>query len=158
MDIDEFSKKYLFEPLGINSYNWELRFKNGVIDTAGGLKMTPRDMVKVGVTYLNEGVWNGKRVISEQYVEKSVTAFEGNKGINVPGTDKKNVGYSYSWWTKTFSDSGKEIHMFYAAGWGGQHIMVFPELNAVVVTTGGTYTSNTKIFTLLEKYIIPALN
>ena len=48
--------------------------------------------------------------------------------------------------------------MFYAAGWGGQHIMVFPELNAVVVTTGGTYTSSTKIFALFEKYIIPAFN
>ena len=48
--------------------------------------------------------------------------------------------------------------MFYAAGWGGQNIMVFPELNAVVVTTGGTYTPRVKTFTLLEKYIIPAFN
>lgn len=158
MNIDEFSAKYLFEPLGTDSFEWWVRFEGGVIEAAGGIKMTPRDMVKVGVTYLNEGVWNGKRVISEQWVEKSATAFAGNKGINVPGTDKKNVGYSYSWWTKTFSDSGKGIHMFYAAGWGGQHIMVFPELNAVVVTTGGTYTSSTKIFALLEKYIIPAFN
>jgi hypothetical protein len=48
--------------------------------------------------------------------------------------------------------------MFYAAGWGGQNICVFPELRAVVVFTGGAYTSSTKTFTLLEKYIIPALN
>ena len=47
--------------------------------------------------------------------------------------------------------------MFYAGGWGGQNIMVFPELDAVVVTTGGAYTSSTRTFTLLEKYIIPAL-
>jgi len=158
MKIDEFSAKYLFEPLGTDSIDWWVRFEGGVIEAAGGIKMTPRDMVKVGVMYLNEGVWNGKRVLSEQWVEKSATAFAGNKGINVPGTDKKNVGYSYSWWTKTFSDSGKEIHMFYAADWGGQHILVFPELNAVVVTTGGTYTSSTKIFKLLEDYIIPAFN
>ena len=120
--------------------------------------MTPRDMVKVGVTFLNKGVWNGEQIVSEQWVEKSGTPFASNKGINVPGTDKKNVGYSYSWWTKTFSNSGKEIYMFYAAGWGGQHIMVFPELNAVVVTTGGVYTSTTKTFSLLEKYIIPAID
>jgi len=158
MDIDEFSATYLFKPLGIDSFNWWVRFESGVIEAAGGIKMTSRDMVKIGVTYLNNGIWNGKRIISEQWVEKSANSYRGNKGINVPGTDKKNVGYSYSWWTKTFSDSGKGIYMFYAAGWGGQNIFIFPELNAVVVTTGGTYTSSTKTFTLLEKYIIPALN
>ena len=157
MNIDEFSAKYLFGPLEIDSFDWWSRFENGVIEAAGGLKITPRDMVKIGVTYLNNGVWNGKRIISEQWVEKSATIYPGNTGINVPGTDKKNIGYSYSWWTKTFSNSGKEIKMFYALGWGGQNIMVFPELNTVVVLTGGIYVSSTRTFSLLEKYIIPAL-
>jgi len=157
MNIDEFSGKYLFGPLGIDSFDWWLRFENGVIEAAAGLKITLRDMVKIGLTFLNEGVWNGERIVSGQWVEKSAIAFPGNKGINVPGTDKRNVGYSYSWWTKTFSNSGKEINMFYAAGWGGQNIMVFPELNTVVVLTGGIYVSSTRTFTLLERYIIPAL-
>jgi CubicO group peptidase (beta-lactamase class C family) len=151
MNIDEFSGKYLFEPLDIDSFDWWEQFENGVFETGGGLKMTPRDMVKIGVTFLNDGVWNGERIISEQWVEKSANSYRDNKGINVPGTDKKNVGYSYSWWTMTYSNSGKEIHTFYAGGWGGQNILVFPELNAVVVTTGGTYASSTRIFTLLEK-------
>ena len=47
--------------------------------------------------------------------------------------------------------------MFYAGGWGGQNIIVSPELNAVIVLTGGTYTASTRTFALLEKYIIPAL-
>ena len=158
MDIDEFSGKYLFEPLGIDSFDWWLRYPSGVIEAAGGLRMTPRDMVKIGVTYLNNGVWNGTRVVSEEWVEKSATPFADNKGIDVPGTDKRDVGYSYSWWTKTFSNSGEEINMFYAAGWGGQNIFVFPDLNAVVVVTGGTYTSSTRTFTLLERYIIPAID
>jgi CubicO group peptidase (beta-lactamase class C family) len=158
MNLDEFSAKYLFEPLGTDTFDWWIRYESGVIEAAGGIKMTPRDMMKVGVLYINKGVWNGKRVISEQWVEKSIKPFAGNKGIDVPGTDKKDVGYAYSWWTKTFSDSDKEIQMFYAAGWGGQNIFIFPELNAVVVTTGGTYTSTTKTFSLLEKYIIPAFN
>ena len=115
-------------------------------------------MVKIGVTYLNNGTWNGERIISAQWVEKCATPYAGNKGINVPGTDKKNVGYSYSWWTKTFSDSGREVKMSYAAGWGGQNICVFPELRAVVVFTGGAFTSTVKTFMLLEDYIIPSLN
>ena len=158
MTIDEFSGKYLFEPLGIDPFDWSIQYENGEIDTAGSLIMTPRDMVKIGVTFLNEGVWNGERIISEQWVEKSAIPFGDSKAIDVPGTAKKNVGYSYSWWTKQYSESGKEINVFYAGGWGGQNIVVFPELNAVTVTTGGTYASSTRIFTLLEKYIIPAIS
>ena len=153
MTIDEFSGKYLFEPLGIDSFDWWEQFENGVFEAAGGLKMTPRDMVKIGVTFLDSGIWNGEQIISEQWVEKSATPYADNKGIDVPGTDKRNVGYSYTWWTKEYPESD----MFYAGGWGGQNIFVFPELNAVVVTTGGTYTSSTRTFSLLEKYIIPAL-
>jgi CubicO group peptidase (beta-lactamase class C family) len=158
MDIDEFSAQYLFGPLEIDSFDWWLRFESGVIEAAGGLKMTPRDMAKIGVTFLNDGVWNGERIISEEWVEKSALAFADNKGIDVPGTDKRNVGYSYSWWTKTFTDSGKEVNMFYAEGWGGQNIFVFPDLDVVVVMTGGTYTSSTRTFSLLERYIIPAID
>ncbi len=157
MDIDEFSAEYLFGPLGIDSFDWWSRFESGVIEAAAGLKMTPRDMVKIGVTYLNNGVWNGERIVSEEWVEKSTIPFADNKGIDCPGTDRKNVGYSFSWWTKTFSDFGEEIRMFLAGGWGGQRIIVFPELNTVVVLTGGTYTSSTRIISLLERHIIPAL-
>jgi CubicO group peptidase (beta-lactamase class C family) len=153
MTIDEFSGKYLFEPLGTDSFDWWEQFENGVFEAAGGLKMTPRDMVKIGVTFLNSGIWNGEQIISEQWVEKSATPYADNEGIDVPGTDKRNVGYSYTWWTKEYPESD----MFYAGGWGGQNIFVFPELNVVVVTTGGTYTSSTQIMSLLERYIIPAL-
>jgi CubicO group peptidase (beta-lactamase class C family) len=158
MDIDEFSEEYLFEPLGIDSFDWWLRYPSGVIDAASGLRMTPRDMVKIGVAYLGNGVWNGERIITEEWVQNSATPYGANKGIDVPGTDQRNVGYSYSWWTKTFSGSDEEIDMFCAVGWGGQNICVFPDLNAVVVFTGGTYTSTAKTFTLLEKYIIPAID
>jgi len=153
MTIDEFSGKYLFEPLGIDSFDWWIRFESGVFETGGGLKMTPRDMVKIGVTFLNDGVWDGEQIISEQWVEKSAIPFADNKGIDVPGTDKRNVGYSYTWWTKEYPESD----MFFAGGWGGQNIFVFPELNTVVVTTGGTYTRSTRLMSLLERYIIPAL-
>jgi CubicO group peptidase (beta-lactamase class C family) len=157
MNIDEFSDKYLFTPLGIDSFDWAVRFECGIIEAAGGLKMTPRDMVKFGATYLNQGVWNKNRIVSEQWVEKSATPFAGNRNIDVPGTGKKDVGYAYSWWTYTFTGSGQAIDMYYAAGWGGQHIMVIPDLDTVVVTNGGAYTSVVKIFALLEKYVIPAL-
>jgi len=158
MNIDEFSEKYLFEPLGIDSFDWYNRFENGMIDAASGLKITPRDMVKIGVTFLNNGAWNGKQIISEQWVKKSATTYPGNTGIKLPGEDSGRVGYSYSWWTKQISNSGKDINIFWAGGWGGQRIMVFPELNSVIVFTGGNWTSKVQTFKILEKYIIPAID
>jgi CubicO group peptidase (beta-lactamase class C family) len=155
MSINEFSKKYLFDPLEIDSFNWSLKFENGVYD-ANSLKITPRAMVKFGVTFLNNGVWNGKKIISGQWVEKSATAFSGNHGINVPGEPR--LGYSYSWWTKEYSHSDKKIHMYTALGFGGQYIMVLPELNTVVVFTGGNYLTKRPPFKILKKYVIPAID
>ena len=99
MSLDDFSNKYLFELLGIDSRNWS-QFENGVIDATSGLKITPRDMAKIGVTFLNKRVWNGTQIISEQWVEKSATPFPGNHEIDIPGEDSGRLGYSYSWWTK----------------------------------------------------------
>ena len=152
MDIDEFSTEYLFKLLGIDSSNW-VRFDNGLISADGGLEITPRSMAKIGMTFLNGGIWNGEQIISEQWVENSAAAFPGNNRIRVPGSDAGINGYSYSWWTKEYSHSGNPINMFYAGGWGGQYIMVFPELNMVVIFTGGNYTSKTTAFRILEKYL-----
>ena len=156
MDIDEFSTEYLFKLLGIDSSNW-VRFDNGLISADGGLEITPRSMAKIGMTFLNGGIWNGEQIISEQWVENSAAAFPGNNRIRVPGSDAGINGYSYSWWTKEYSHSGNPINMFYAGGWGGQYIMVFPELNMVVIFTGGNYTSKTTAFRILEKYVLPAI-
>lgn len=155
MNVEEFAGKYLFELLGINSFTWE-EFGE-YYNCAGGLSLTPRDMLKIGVTFLNNGAWDGKQVISEQWVKKSAFPFGNNTGINVPGTDSKRMGYSYSWWTKDYSLSGKEINIYYAGGWGGQRIMVLPEVNSVIVFTGGNYTSTVRTFKILEKYIFPAI-
>ncbi|MHA1112823.1 MAG: serine hydrolase domain-containing protein [Promethearchaeota archaeon] len=158
MNIEEFSGKYLFAPLEIDSFNWSLKFKSGVMDASGGLKITPRDMVKIGVTFLNNGVWKEKQIIPKKWVEKSAAPFPGNTWINIPGEDSGFVGYSYSWWTKNYFNSGKRINMFYAGGWGGQYIMVLPEVSTVVVFTSGNYVTKRPPFKILKKYVIPAID
>lgn len=120
--------------------------------------MTPRDMVKFGLLYLNDGVWNGRQIIPKAWVEKSATPYAGNQGIKVPGEDAGRVGYSYSWWTKQHSDSGRRLNTFWASGWGGQKILVIPELDTVVVFTGANYTSKITTWRMLEKYVFPAIH
>ena len=156
LPIDSFSKEYLFKPLGIDTVDWSVRFDNGVIESAGGLKMRPRDMLKVGISFL-DGSWNNQPIMPTAWIEKSSNAFQGNTSIKVPGTDHGRCGYSYSWWTKEVTVKSKRLQMFWAGGWGGQKIIVIPELQSVMVMTGGNYTSKTRQFRLLTKYLLPAL-
>jgi CubicO group peptidase (beta-lactamase class C family) len=156
MNIDEFSMKYLFEPLGIENTQWT-QFPGGVWDGSGSFYITPIDMMKFGVTYLNNGEWNGTRIISSAWVENSSKPYNNNVDINIPGEDSGVNGYGYTWWTSEFSHSGDNIKMFRAGGWGGQEIMVFPELDMVIVFTGGNYDAKTSLFKLLERFILPAI-
>jgi CubicO group peptidase (beta-lactamase class C family) len=157
MDIEAFCGQYLFEPLGTDQPEWRW-FDSGVIYAGGEQQMTPRDMVKFGLLYLNDGVWNGRQIVPKAWVEKSATPYAGNQGINVPGEDAGRVGYSYSWWTKQHSDSGRRLNSFWANGWGGQKIVVIPELDTVVVFTGANYTSKITTWRMLEKYVFPAIH
>ena len=156
MDIIHFAEQHLFEPLGIDTIKWDV-FPNGEVEAGGGLSLKPRDMLKFGVTYLNDGVWNGTRIVSSGWVEKSSLIYNNNININAPIEDSGENGYGYTWW---ITEPGKGNHktlMYRANGWGGQVIMVFPELDMVVVFTGGNYTTKSKLFKLVEKYILPAL-
>lgn len=157
MSLDKFSEKYLFEPLGITSFDWWLIFRSGEIQAAGGLKLTPRDMIKIGALMLNNGKWNGKQIISEAWLSKCSSPFAGNTRIKIPGEDLGKLGYSYTWWTKTFDYKNQTINMFLAVGWGGQKIMVLPELDMVVAFTGANYDSKVHNFKILEKFIIPSI-
>lgn len=157
MELDKFSKEYLFQPLGIDSFNWAVRYDNGVIEASGSLELTPRDMVKLGATLLNNGLWHGERLVSEQWVQKSAREYPGNHGINIPGVASGQQGYSYSWWTKEYTHAGKKYNMYDAGGWGGQNIMVLPDVNMVVVFTGGNYTTKAKPHEILDDYIITAI-
>ena len=159
MKLDEFSKKYLFEPLEITTFDWWLKFPNGgEIQGAGGLKLTPRDMVKIGAMMLNKGIWDGNRIVSESWVEKCIIPYSGNTGIKIPGEDLGKVGYAYNWWTKSFTYNNENINMFFAVGWGGQKIFILPELDMVVTFTGANYDTNVHNFKILKRFILPAIN
>lgn len=158
MPLDEFSEKYLFEPLGISSFDWWLIFATGEIQGAGGLKLTPRDMIKIGAMMKNKGVWNGTRVISEDWINHCITPYAGNREIKVPGEDLGKVGYAYTWWTKDFTFKGNTIEMFSALGWGGQKITVIPEYDLVIVFTGANYNSRVHDLEIIERFILPAID
>jgi len=165
MDIEAFCGKHLFAPMGIDTPEWQWINDSGVVFAAADQKLTPREMLKLGVLYLNTGVWDGKQIISELWVERSANPYPGpdNRWFNhflrpiPPGDNTWGArGYSYTWWTHDFRYSGKRFPAFWAFGWGGQKIVVFPDQNAVVVFTGGNYTSADATAKILTEYVIPS--
>jgi CubicO group peptidase (beta-lactamase class C family) len=166
MDIEAFSWQYLFDPLGIAQPPWSW-INDEVIYAGGDQRLTPREMLKFGVTYLNQGVWEGQQIVTEDWVANSAIPYSGagNTWLNhairpiPPGEGTWGQrGYSYSWWTHDFSDSGDTISAYWAGGWGSQKIFVIPSLNAVVVTTGANYNSADPSVKILDKYVIPAIH
>ena len=146
---NEFAELYLFGPLGIEVYDWEV-IANGTVQTGGGLRLRPRDMAKFGQLYLNKGTWKGNRIVSQYWVEESV-----KRHISIsPGG-----GYGFQWWMENHYWKGQIIGSFAARGWGGQYIFVFPDLALVVVFTGGHYdTPGTRTaYAMLDQYILPAV-
>jgi CubicO group peptidase (beta-lactamase class C family) len=136
-----------------------------VVFAAGDQKMTPREMLKFGVTYLNGGSWGEQQVLSKEWVENSATPYSGpdNRWLNhplrhIPPGDSTwgSRGYSYTWWTHEFSQADKKIPAYWAFGFGGQRIVVLPDQNAVVVFTSANYTSMDPTVKILTKYVIPA--
>lgn len=165
LDIEAFSWQYLFDPLGIEKPPWRWIGNTGVVYAGGDQELTTREMLKFGMTYLNDGVWNGEQIIPQDWVEKSTIPYSGpdshwfNHPLHQipPGDGAWGVrGYSYTWWTHEFLNIGRRTTAYWAFGWGGQKIIIFPDRGTVVVFTGGNYTSADETSKILVKYVIPA--
>lgn len=134
--LAEFAREHLFEPLGIADFDWlRCSIANHVTFASGGLYLRPRDMAKIGQLYLGEGVWNGERILSAEWVRQSTA-----QSIALHSTmlgPYHAYGYGYQWWLGRYS--GDTIDAYSARGWGNQYIVVLPGMEMVVVFTGGAY-------------------
>ena len=127
---EPFAARALFEPLGITEWDWDYGKTGGFNLMDGSLRLRPRDMAKIGVMMLNGGRWQDRRVLGEEWVRRSLTP------LLPAGSDTE--GYGYLWWTMDVpGPTGSTLHAEFANGWGSQFIILFPELDLVVVTTGG---------------------
>lgn len=154
MRTDQFAARYLFGPLGITNYFW-WKFPNGAVDAGGGLVLRPRDMARIGFLFLNGGCWQGKQIVSKQWVADSVTnhvdARQFHSWIDADG-------YGYQWWRRSFQVNGQNVFSYHAAGYGGQFIFVFPGFQMVAVFTGWSENALGKQpFDMVRRYILPAV-
>ena len=113
-------------------------------------QLTSRDMLKIGLLFLNKGKWQSQQVISKNWVELSTKTHIPFK------KSRKTKGYGYYWWQRELVADQKPYNSYYAAGAGGQFIIIVPELELVTVFTGSSNYNMNQVFEIMEKYILPS--
>ncbi|MFC2125920.1 serine hydrolase domain-containing protein [Bacteroidota bacterium] len=141
----EYLKTRLFEPLGIENPTWESD-PDGINKGGTGLSVTTEDISKLGQLYLQKGMWNGERLISEDWVDEA-TSLQTSNGSN-PESDWEQ-GYGYQFWRCRHN-------LYRGDGAFGQFCIVMPEYNAVLVITSGSNDMQ-GIMNIAWRHILPAM-
>jgi hypothetical protein len=143
-DIDAYGEKYLFEPLGIKHY-WKRTYR-GIVDTEGGLYLNGSDLAKIGYLYLHDGIWNGQRLISREWIRQSLAP--------QATTDWQGLKYGFLWWLQPRSD--RNDYIWHGIGLGGQRLMVFPAEEMIVTFTGWDILKDIAFDVELAERVLPA--
>jgi len=163
MSIMDFAKKYLFGPMGIRHYKWTVD-PSGYGMTAGSFYILPSDMMKIGEMVRQKGVWNGHRIVSALWLEKSTSTPVSIPNFSFVKFSRSAVAvpqptyYGYYWYREEIRTSAFRENVLFASGNGGQYIMIIERLGIVVVFTQGNYNSwkAKRAFDLLARFILPA--
>ncbi|MES1262009.1 MAG: serine hydrolase [Acidobacteriota bacterium] len=126
----DFGRKNLFEPLGIKDVVWPPD-EQGRTHGWGDSHFYPRDFGKIGYLYLHDGQWDGKQILSSEWIHKSITKQAD------PGR-AAGSGYGFGWW---LANTGG-LEEFGGNGRGGQKVAVWPEKDMIVIVTGGGYPAS----------------
>lgn len=122
--LQPWAKQQLFDKLGFSQYRWDTQ-PDGVPEGSARLWLRPRDMLKLGVLYLQQGQWQGEQLLPSGWVQQMTSRQAGSSAGD----------YGYYFWLR--QQDG--VSYYTAEGDGGQYIAVFPTLDMVLVLTQGNY-------------------
>ncbi|MDE0822014.1 MAG: serine hydrolase, partial [Opitutales bacterium] len=151
-DLLTYGGQTIFGKLGFRNAAWLHQDPSGLDIGGYGLKLRPVDMLKFGLTYLNEGVYKGKRILPKEWVDLAYKPY-------MP-PDVETPYYGYYWWKGWYQHNGVVYETIEANGWRGQHIVIMPKLKLVLVATHYLNDEDDKKDLkrlYLEKYILPAI-
>ena len=143
----EYLRPRLFDPLGIELYHWELS-PEGVEVGGWGLYLRREDAAKIGQLYLDNGVWNGKRIISESWVKRATRA-----AVRTP-KETGDLDYGYHFW------ADKEGNRFLLNGMFCQDVYVIRDKRIVIACNGAVEQlfQQSDYYGLIDKYFISELS
>lgn len=136
-------------PLQIDRYSWILD-PAGQPYGGGSVAFLPRDFMKFGQLMLNGGTWKGHRILSRDFAARA----------GAPLYHLRGATYGYLWWGLDYPYKDGTVYSYAAGGAGGQSVIVIPELDLIIVTFGGNYSSTGTFYVqrnVIPRYLLPAV-
>lgn len=137
LSLSELVKRDLFEPLGIKNWQWATDFREREIPFAG-LRLRPRDLLKIGRLLLNHGRWHDQQIVSVALLEEMLQPVMHSDFYSPPEA-KEDWQYGYQWWFGKLPFHGRQLDWVGAIGNGGQQLVIVPDLDMSVTLTAGDY-------------------
>jgi len=140
---EHYLRERLFDPIGMTSAVPTFD-TSGVFVASSLLHATALDFAKFGLLYLRGGEWDGRRIVSRDWVATA----------QVPRSLDEQSGqhYSWQWWV-----TGDEFGTYWASGYEGQMISVVPELDALVLRFGHTSDEHDDAIDVWRRSVLEAL-
>lgn len=144
----EFARNNLTKYLGFHLVSWP-QDPQGIYFGGNDMEMTPRQMLAFGEMYLNKGKFNGKQIVSERWIEESFKPKAESRW-------ESERYYGYGWWIREMA--GYTVP--YAWGYGGQFMLLVPELELVIISTASSSPGDNRryhtrrMYDLVEEMII----
>ena len=148
LTVLQYARENLTSSLGFRLAEWP-RDPMGIYFGGNDMEMTARQMLKFGELYLNRGRANGKQVVPAKWINDSFQRHANS-------TREQGRYYGYGWWLREMAG----YDTAYAWGYGGQFIILIPDLKLVVVTTSSSFPNRDRrshrreLRMLLENHII----
>ncbi|MEM8826378.1 MAG: serine hydrolase, partial [Pseudomonadota bacterium] len=142
--VPDLFDRLIADPLDFGPYHWNLA-PNGAGYLGGGVYARPRDLLKIGAMYAAGGVWNGKRIIGEDWITRSTTGAmpitPATTGLSPEDFANNYSGgdQAYIWGVGEVNVGDRSYRSYQASGNGGQILVVVPELEIAAVLMGGNY-------------------
>jgi len=149
--VFDYLQTRIFRPLDIRGIDWDLS-PQGINLGMIGLRLRTEDMAKFGQLLLMNGVWNGKQLISKEWIKEATTY---KIQTTIPGSADSvklsdwGQGYCYQMWR------GKN-NSVRLDGMGGQFVVLFPDKDAIVVLTANAKNTQDEL-NLVHNYLFPAI-
>jgi CubicO group peptidase (beta-lactamase class C family) len=128
-DLEAFARETLFTPLGIQHLQW-LRDAANHPKGQGNLFLRTRDLASIGQMVLDQGMYQGRRVISAEWIQAALAP-----RVAIGDVDRYADHYGYFWYQKKYDDT--VVH--FASGNGGNKIYVIPSRKEVVIVSSSAY-------------------
>jgi CubicO group peptidase (beta-lactamase class C family) len=132
MPLEDFARENLFAPLGITAFEW-MSGRDGVASAASGLRLRPRDLLRIGELMLAQGWWGDRQVIPRQWIERVVKPV-------IPTGDGLQYGRHWFLGEATVPAAPERPQPWIGAfGNGGQRLWIMPGMHLCAVILAGNY-------------------